>query len=459
MIYLSIVAVYALLMILAGLFFARRVKSSGDFYVAGRDLSSGLIFSTLLAANIGAGSTVGATGLAFRDGLSAWWWVGSAGIGSLILAFTIGPRIRQVAQDHGLLTVGDYLEYRYDRRVRIVVSLLVQLGSLAILAGQLIAIAWIFNVTAGISKPVGCLIGGAVATIYFTVGGLPGTARVNALQLVVKLVGFGGALVWLLTTIPRESLPALQATASEAAGDVFEPTVVWRYLALLVPSFIVSPGLLQKVFAARDRRAVIFGVAGNAIALLLFAAIPTIFGVIAHDLFPDLPNRELAMPTLLTDALPVWLGGLLLGALFAAEVSTADAVIFMLSTSLTRDLYQLFIAPDASDHHLLRATRLAAILSGAIAIILAIFLPTVIDAITIFYTLLTASLLLPLVGGLCFQRANSRAALASIAVSVPLTFLIDRLHLPTLVPPLIWALLPATVIFFALSSPASRRPA
>jgi SSS family solute:Na+ symporter len=51
-----------------------------------------LIFATFLALNIGAGSTVGATDLAYRDGLSAWWWNGSAGLGSLVLAFWIGPQ-------------------------------------------------------------------------------------------------------------------------------------------------------------------------------------------------------------------------------------------------------------------------------------------------------------------------------------------------------------------------------
>jgi len=54
-----------------------------------------MLFATLLAANIGGGSTVGAAGLGYQFGLSAWWWVGAAGLGQLILAFTLGPRIRR----------------------------------------------------------------------------------------------------------------------------------------------------------------------------------------------------------------------------------------------------------------------------------------------------------------------------------------------------------------------------
>src|SRR5262249_62384991 len=93
MTYIFILIGYAVLMIVFGVIMSRRVRETSDFFVAGRGLNAGLIFSTLLAANIGAGSTVGATGLGYRDGLSAWWWVGSAGVGSLILGFTVGPQV------------------------------------------------------------------------------------------------------------------------------------------------------------------------------------------------------------------------------------------------------------------------------------------------------------------------------------------------------------------------------
>jgi SSS family solute:Na+ symporter len=104
MILLSVLIAYAGLMIALGAYVSRKARTSSDFFVAGRGLGAGLIFSTLLAANIGAGSTVGATGLGYRDGLSAWWWVGSAGIGSLFLALTVGPKIWRVASKRNLYT-------------------------------------------------------------------------------------------------------------------------------------------------------------------------------------------------------------------------------------------------------------------------------------------------------------------------------------------------------------------
>src|SRR6185295_4002040 len=217
MILLSILIAYAVLMIALGAFVSRRVRGSSDFFVAGRGLGAGLIFSTLLAANIGAGSTVGATGLGYRDGLSAWWWVGSAAIGSLILAFTVGPKIWRVARERNLYTVGDYLEFRYNRSVRGLVALLLWAGSLSILAGQLIAVAWILNVVSGLSKPVGCLIAGAVITAYFTFGGLHAAARVNVVQLAVKLIGFAVALTYLLNA--GNGYQEIKSSLAEVAPD------------------------------------------------------------------------------------------------------------------------------------------------------------------------------------------------------------------------------------------------
>ena len=73
------------------------------------------------------------------------WWVGSAGLGSLVLAFWVGPRIWRLAAEHDLARSGDFLEWRYDRRVRATVAALLWVGTICILAGQLMGIAWILR--------------------------------------------------------------------------------------------------------------------------------------------------------------------------------------------------------------------------------------------------------------------------------------------------------------------------
>ena len=134
---LGVLIAYSLGLIGFGLWMSRRATGSGSFFVAARSLGPGLLFSTFLAANIGAGSIIGASGLGYRVGMSAWWFVGSAGIGQLVFAFFVGPRIWSVAREHGLYTAGDFLEYRYGSVVRATVVSILWLGTLAILATQL----------------------------------------------------------------------------------------------------------------------------------------------------------------------------------------------------------------------------------------------------------------------------------------------------------------------------------
>ena len=77
--HLVVVLVYSALLIVLGLVIGRRVTTTGTFFVAGRKLGPLLLFATLLAANIGAGSTVGAAALGYTRGLMAWWWVDPRG--------------------------------------------------------------------------------------------------------------------------------------------------------------------------------------------------------------------------------------------------------------------------------------------------------------------------------------------------------------------------------------------
>ncbi len=115
---LILVLAYTVGLTVFGVWIGRRVQGASDFFVAGRKLTWPLVGGTVLAANIGAGTTVGAAGLAYRDGISAWWWNGSAGLGTLVLAFWVGPRLWALASSRGYFTLGDYLEDRYSGTVR-----------------------------------------------------------------------------------------------------------------------------------------------------------------------------------------------------------------------------------------------------------------------------------------------------------------------------------------------------
>ncbi|HWN86054.1 MAG TPA: hypothetical protein VNN99_12910, partial [Vicinamibacterales bacterium] len=127
---------------------------------------------------------------------------------------------------------------------------------------------------------------------------------------------------------------------------------------------------------------------------------------------------DLVLPAVLQLLLPTWLGALALAAVFSTEVDTSDAILFMISTSISKDIYKRHLKPQASDADLLRVARIAAVAGGALGVILSIYLGGIVQAMTVFYSLLGVSLFVPVLGGLCSRRAGSPEALGAIAAGV-----------------------------------------
>ena len=418
--HLALLIIYSCAVVGLGLWTARFVRTSNAFFVAGRSLGPGLVLASMLAANIGAGATVNVAGLAYREGLNAWWWSGSAGIASFALAFWVGPRIWQLAKEHGFYTTGDFLEFRYGATVRAVITSLVCFGSLWILAAQLIAGAAIIGVLTGAPRWVGAIIGGGIMTIYFTAGGLLGTAWVNTLQLIVMLVGFTVAVPFAvagaggLAAFTSSSLAATFTDITYSSG----PGSGWTLLALTGPAFVISPGLIQKSYGAESARALRVGVALNGVGLMLFAFLPVLMGMAGRVALPAGSAPDLVLPTVLTELLPPWIGALALAAVFSTEVDTCDAILFMISTSISRDLFQRYVRPAASDGELLTVARASAVAGGVLGVLLSIYLSTIVQAMTVFYSLLGVSLFVPVLGGLYSRRAGQTEALAAILAGV-----------------------------------------
>jgi len=274
------------------------VKTAADFFVAGRRLGPGLLFSTMLAANIGAGSTVGRRAwLSRRDRRLVVGWVGRHRLARARIH-------RRAAHLAGLVAARPAHGGRLPRPPLFAARERQRVG--AALGrhsrdprGQLIALAWVLNVVAGVPKTAGCLIGGLVMTTYFVAGGLLASAWINLLQLVVLLAGFALALPSALQDVggwqglgtARPRFPAT-GLGPERALRVDLPRHARPRVRRLARA--AAEGL-----RARDERAVRLGVGANAVGLLLFAAVPPVLGMVSRVLHPGLANHELALPALL----------------------------------------------------------------------------------------------------------------------------------------------------------------
>jgi SSS family solute:Na+ symporter len=421
---LILLLVYSVGLIALGAWIGRAVRKSEDFFVGGRALGPALLFGTFMAANIGAGSTVNATGLAYHHGLAAWWWNGSAAIGTLLLAFWIGPRIWRLASTRGYLTVGDFLEDRFGRDVRLLATVIIWLGTLSIFAAQIIGAAAVLQMVGGISFPAGALLAVVAMTAYFALGGLLSSAWVNRVQLIVILTGFALAAPAVLSRAGATA-PVLDAVPGSSFLLGTSAGIGWPLLFLIAPGFFLSPGLVQRAFAARSEAALRKGIGLAGLALLVFACFPVILGMSARVMFPELIDGKMALvlPTLLAEGVPTLIGSIALAAVFSAEISSADAVLYMLSTSGARDVYRGVFRPHASDADVLRAARIIAVVGGAIGFGLAFYYDAILKALELFYGVLGVTLLAPILGGLFLPRGGRIAALAAMVVGISTYFL------------------------------------
>jgi len=428
--YVWVIALYALFLIAVGVVMRKHVKGVDDFFVGGRKFGPMLLFITLVAPNIGAGSTVGVAGLGYQVGISAIWWIIASAIGTFILAIFVGPAIWRLAKKHNFYTLGDYLDYRYNRNFRGLISLMMAVGTIAIFAGQLMGIAWILSVVAGVTKPVGILIGAVVVVLYFCAGGLLSAAYVNVIEATVKLAGFFIAVPFVLNFVGGWSgleaqvainLEDAVKTTSYFSADGVGLTTIMGFFLMLTPSFFISPGLIGKVYGAQNEKTVLISTLLCGLVMLIFSVIPVLLGMAASVVVPNLTERDLALPIVMKECMPFWASALALAAIFSAEISAADAVLYMITSSFTKDLYKSFIKPDISDEQLLKSSRIVTVVAGIIGVGMAIILPNVISALSIFYSLMSVSLTAPMLFGLFSKRPSTTAAFLCAIVGIVTT--------------------------------------
>ena len=221
--------------------------------------------------------------------------------------------------------------------------------------------------------------------IYFTAGGLLGSAWVNTFQLIVMLVGLLVALPVAISSaggfaaITAGSVPAQFGDIFYSAGSGSGSTLLF----LLGPAFIISPGLIQKAYGGASTSAVRTGVALNAAGLLTFACVPVLFGMIAdHPAGYHGPERRPAnRPD--TRAAAVAGGDCARRGVLDRGRYLRRHPLHALDIGVEGSLRR-FLNPGASDaQELLRVGRAAAVAGGAVGV-LSIWLQTVIGAITVF---------------------------------------------------------------------------
>jgi SSS family solute:Na+ symporter len=187
---------------------------------------------------------------------------------------------------------------------------------------------------------------------------------------------------------------------------------------LLLPTVmytLVGQDFYQRLFAAKDSK-----VARNAsllggIILVIISFFPAIIGMGARAL-SDLDKGGMSVPWVLQNLMNPVLGGIVLAAILAAIMSTADSLLTAATSHIVKDLWiETFHVDEVKEEKkLLNISRNFTFIIGILSLIIALVVPGIIDALIYSYTMYTAGVFVPVIGGVLWKSATRAGALASL---------------------------------------------
>ncbi len=412
----------------------RAVKTKADYLVAGRSLGAFVLVFTLLSSWIGSGSLLGGAENAYKHGFAALWQSagGWAGLG---LIYFIAPRARRFAK----FTIPDLLEARFNQTARVLGVLAVLFTYTAITSYQFIGGGDILHlVFPQVSAVHGQYILAGFVIVFTAIAGM---ASVAYMDVVIGLL----ATITMLVALPvlagmaggwhtiRATLPA---THFQVLGD-FSPIVAAE---LFLPTCLLMLGnqaMYQKFFSAKSEQAATRAVGGWIVGTVVLETVIVAIAVVGSALYrtgevAQRPREILAYTAVhsfggyslsesfAARALSI-LGALLVGAIFAKVVSTANNYLFSPATNLVNDVFVRYIRPDAPNGQVLLVSRLMVAALGCWALWQSLGTTSVLKKSLYAYTIYSAALTPVILAAFFWRRATAAGAVASIAAGTALT--------------------------------------
>jgi len=453
-------------------FWAMRRGAGRDlegFLLGGRKIGPLVTALTLQSTSMSGFMFLGAGALGFTEGYWALWYAAGDIGGGVVNLSVIGRRMRKLSQLTGALTSIEYLETRYPSpAIRLIAGgLTVFLLGVYVLA-QFIAGGKGMALVTGLPYSLALLIAVCVILLYTFLGGYLAVAFTDFFQSLVMIVG----VVWIAIAALVE-VGGLGA-ANRAIAEI-DPTLlsVWgRGLgyegqwgialgAVLIFSigYMGWPHVLTRHMAmerpATARRAGAYATGWN----LLFVSTPYLVGILAIVILPELTDPEMAIFEVADQLLPTAVTGLVMAAIMAAIMSTADSLLLQTGSIASRDLYQRFINPKASERQMVWVSRGLVLLIGVVGYGVALVQPPTVFGIVIFVTSILGSAFLPAYFcAVWWKKANTPGALVSMVTgaTVALAWEIAGLASVTSLHPMLAGLGSSTLAMISVSLATQR---
>lgn len=430
-------ALYLVGMIGVGVWMYQRTDTLDGFVLGGRSLGPFPAALSAQASDMSGWLLLGLPGAIYVSGLGEAW----IGIGLLVGTYLnwrfVAERLRNYTQRaNNSITLSDYFEHRFEDRTRLlrIVSAIVIIVFFTIyVSSGLVAGGLLFEQVFGIDSTTAITISVGVIVVYTLLGGFlavsytdafQGLLMVAALILVpVLAVLADGGFAVMTETVRGESPSLLQLFGSAGLEDgVWTDTGTLGTLGIISAAswglgYFGQPHILARFMGIRDASMVPLArrIGVTWVAISLAGAVLVGIAGIAYFAEP-LDNPETVFISLIVETVNPWIGGILLMAVLAAVMSTADSQLLVTSSALTEDIYRAFIDRDASQQRLLWIGRVVTVGVALFAFFLALGGGTVLELVAYAWAGFGAAFGPVIVLSLYWSRMTAAGALAGMVV-------------------------------------------
>jgi SSS family solute:Na+ symporter len=432
----SIVGVYLLVTMVAGLMVRKYVGNVEDFLVAGREMDVYLGIASLAATEFGIVTCMYTAQNGYEKGFAGatpgiLMALAMAGVG--LTGFVIKP-----LRDSGVITIPELLQQRFGGRIRWAAGVVIVLGGLLNMGvflrtgGQFLVLVAGLNVRYLEIMMTVLLVGVAVYTIL---GGMLSVLVTDFLQFVVMSAGLILVTILILMNVGWEKLVTTVETQYGAGGfnPFINPTMGWQYvlfnLMLNTAAVLTWQTIIARVLAAKDTRTGRKVYTRTSFFFVCRFLIPGIWGIAALATLGPVANTLEAMPTYLATTVPAGLMGILIAAMLAADMSTDSSYMLTWCSVIYNDILAPFRKQPWSQRKGLFWNRTIIALIGIFLLLYGLWYPLKGDLWTylgVTGTIYLASISVLLIACCYWRRANSWGAAASIVVSavIPVNYLV-----------------------------------
>ncbi len=439
------IVIYLALTVAVGYWASRKVKTSGDFMLAGRSLPLLLSSSALFATWFGSETVFGASSEFLKGGLYA---VIEDPFGAALCLILFGLLFARKLYSMNLLTLGDFFKVRFGKRTELVASAFIVPSYVGYIAAQLVAMGLILNVVTGMAVWQGVVISAVVVTFYTYAGGMWAISITDFIQSVIIIVG-----LLVLAVILSQKAGGFNVVLNKVEPGTFRflPHADFKEIIVYLAAWSVlglgsipSQDVFQRVMSSNSVNTAVRSCYIAAALYLTVALLPLFISLCVRQLYPDYTrgDTQLALPSMVLAhaAMPVQI--LFFGSLLSAIMSTTSSAILAPAAIFSENLVKPLAKHRFSDHRLLMITRFSVLGFSTVATVMACLRSNIYELVGESSVLSLVSLFAPLVLGLYWKRASSTGALLAMVMGTVTWFLANRIDLtwPTLVPALIVSL-------------------